>query len=733
MRAMTQAAPFRNPVRWEDIEPRLTNADKVFIQCMATGLPCIFGDGKAIPQKSNGDNTITSEVIRFLAYGGDKTRQVLGATVHLQGAWVSGPLFLFGSPIRYGLAIHNCRFEECVVMTGAQCPSLVMNGTHLQKGLRADSAKFDGNVMLRHGFVAKGEVQLNEARIGGSLNLEAGKFHNPEGRAIFADGLMVDGNVYLVDGFSAKGQVRFTVSRIGGGFDGHGATFSNPGGDAIHAAGMIARSQISLTDARVVGGVRLVGARTDGKLDCSGGSFQSEKNAALNADSMIAEGGIVLKGGFSAKGEVRLLNARTRGDLDCTAGQFINPHGKAFGADRVQVEGTVFLNGGFKSFGETCMVGARIGGMLDCSNSVFCNPGKRAFVADGVETGGDALLSTIVDEGKLPPFANGEHPPIATFYGETRLLGARIGGTMSCTYGVFFNPGGIAFNAEDAEFRNILHWLPVSGAGTVDLNFAKTNVLADIADAWKPFEVSLDGFTYNRFARPESVEFRLDWLGKRATNADFSPLPYEQAAKVLRAMGKDIDAWDIEREKRRLERAERDANNALKVPPWRRLWGRTIDTLTDFVYRPWKTLGWAVLIVLASALLFDFADENGRMVPHQPVVLAHADYKAETIPPCAEFKCPPERRPTAVVKRLFPDYPEFNALVYSADVFIPFFALHQEPYWYPNPSDADREVLLRILPLWYWLEIGAGWILTSLFLLSVTGVLRPRQSSGEKG
>ena len=121
------------------------------------------------------------------------------------------------------------------------------------------------------------------------------------------------------------------------------------------------------------------------------------------------------------------------------------------------------------------------------------------------------------------------------------------------------------------------------------------------------------------------------------------------------------------------------------------------------------------------------------MVPHQPVVLAHADYKAETIPPCAEFKCPPERRPTTVVKRLFPDYPEFNALVYSADVFIPFFALHQEPYWYPNPSDSDREVLLRILPLWYWLEIGAGWILTSLFLLSVTGVLRPRQSSGEKG
>ena len=38
----------------------------------------------------------------------------------------------------------------------------------------------------------------------------------------------------------------------------------------------------------------------------------------------------------------------------------------------------------------------------------------------------------------------------------------------------------------------------------------------------------------------------------------------------------------------------------------------------------------------------------------------------------------------------------------------------------------------RWLTLWYWIEIAAGWVLTSLLLLSITGLLRPRQASGGK-
>ena len=141
----------------------------------------------------------------------------------------------------------------------------------------------------------------------------------------------------------------------------------------------------------------------------------------------------------------------------------------------------------------------------------------------------------------------------------------------------------------------------------------------------------------------------------------------------------------------------------------------------------------------------------------------------------------------------FPEYPEFNFLAFSLDVFIPLFSLHQESFWAPASGDngdfwkspfllALSFVVLAIvmflawlfkgsalavigsgilwgpvfvllatvaahflfdagsalwfvdwrwLTVWYWIEIMAGWLLSSLLLLSVTGLLRPRIGGGD--
>ena len=96
-------------------------------------------------------------------------------------------------------------------------------------------------------------------------------------------------------------------------------------------------------------------------------------------------------------------------------------------------------------------------------------------------------------------------------------------------------------------------------------------------------------------------------------------------------------------------------------------------------------------------------------------------------------------RPTEIVECLFPEYPRFNSLSFSADVFIPVFALHQEPYWYPQPGTSAntfweivcRYIVRGALLAWYWFEIIAGWVLTSLFVLTFTGILRKRQEQAE--
>ena len=565
------AQPILNPV---ELPADLFPAEVEFARCLARGIPCTVGNGE-LPeeaiQSGKNANVVRGEVVRFFAYGGDTDKHpIRGAVIALRGAWILGELGLMHANIPYALNLYCCRFVGSVVMLHAGCGALCLNGSHLAKGLTADGIATKGDVNLRDGFSADGEVRLLSANVGGNLSCGGGRFHNPKGKALNADGIMTKGDVNLRNGFSAEGEVR------------------------------------------------LLGANVGGHLSCEGGEFHNPKGKALSADGITAKGDVNLCHGFSAEGEVR-------------------------------------------------------------------------------------------------------------------LLGANVGGRLVCVKGRFHNLEGCALLAEGAIINGGFIWRETSGGGSVALVYAKIGVFADDADSWKPFEVVLDGFTYDQIVGPTDAKSRIEWLAKRPGWKPFSPLPYEQAAKVLRSMGKDIDAWDIEREKRRLEREERDSQNALKVPLWRRLWGRGIDALTDFVYRPWKTLGAAVLVVVAGACLFNFANDNGRIVPHQPVVLANAEYREATNSPCAEFKCPPEKRPTELVKRLFPDYPEFNALVYSADVFIPFFALHQEPYWYPKPSGSDREILLLILPFWYWLEIGAGWVLTSLFLLSITGLLRPRQSSGEKG
>ena len=273
---------------------------------------------------------------------------------------------------------------------------------------------------------------------------------------------------------------------------------------------------------------------------------------------------------------------------------------------------------------------------------------------------------------------------------------------------------------------------------TINLSSTKSAAVDDDEDSWKRFEFILDGFTYDTFYghSPTDSDTRLKWLAKRPgkrrlkngemADIPFSPLPYEQAAKVLFDMGQDNDARKILLKKERLQTADKRTQQPRKLLRW--LWG----VFAGYGYRLRRTAYWMAGFVGLGALLFSCADYYGRMAPHQPVVLAHQDYNVAVGRAKGESKCPKAKRPTEVVACLFPEYPEFHPLVYSADVFIPFFALHQEPYWYPNPSDADRDLSMRFLLWWYWIEIAAGWLLTSLFLLSVTGLLRPRQSSGGK-
>ena len=697
---------IRNPVRWVDIRREMTPAERYLACCLSQGFPCQLGD--AVPKESTPRNTIRSEVIRFFAYGGDVDHPVRGANILLQGAWIPPQPFLnlMFARIPYSLGMHKCHIGADILMIGAQCVGLSLNGSHFYGNLNGEGAKISGSVLFRDVFVAKGEIRLIAAHIGGLLDCESGKFLNPGQIAIAADSIRVDGDANFRDGFSAKGEVRIPAARIGGELDCSDGTFDNHGKCALHAEGAHVRNRIVMKGISVTGETWLTGAYTNGELDCEGGHFDGgEYGVSLLAEKVTASRGIALRKGFSANGEVRLLHARTDGNLDCSSGKFHSSSPNSLSADLIYVGGTVSLSDKFSAIGEVRFPNARMDA-LECDGK-FENSGAIAFGASGIEVRGEVALR-------------------AQFQGEVMLIGAHIGRSVSVT-GELNNPEGTAFNAERVEAKEGVLWRPKGGGGEVNFNFAKIGTLADVLDAWKPFRIALNGFTYGQFARPADAQSRIDWLAKRPDRMDFSPLPYEQAAKVLFKMGHDNDAREILLEK------ERKITKHGKWKWWQKPVRLGWEKLAGYGYKPAWTFIWIVAVVAMGWGLFGFADKYGRIVPHQPIVLANSEYKSEwsrATRDGGQGRNGP--KPTEVVARLFPDYPEFNAFVYSLDVFIPFFALHQEQYWYPKPSDADREILLRILPFWYWLEIIAGWILTSLFLLSITGLLRPRQSSGER-
>ncbi|MFQ5508535.1 MAG: hypothetical protein ACE5FN_04265 [Leptospirillia bacterium] len=445
------------------------------------------------------------------------------------------------------------------------------------------------------------------------------------------------------------------------------------------------------------GAVRLPGASIGGNLDCSGGVFNNKKGDALSADGLKVNGDMSLDDGFSAHGAVRLLGASIGGDLACRGGTFNNGEGDALSADRLKVNGDIFLNNGFSAHGAVRLLGASIGGNLACRGGTFNNKKGDALSADGLKVNRDMFL----DDG-------------FSAHGAVRLPGASIGGNLECSSGTFNNKEGDALNAERLNIKGGLFiGHKVSISGTVNLAHATAGVLVDAPKCWpKQGSLVLDGFTYGAIAgnAPTDAKRRLDWLRCQPAGK-FLPQPYVQLAKVLKQMGHDDEARKvlIAKEDARLSQGD------LKLPApffsrkwWQRLWHMTKGKTIAYGHQPFRALGLALLVILLGQSVFMDGDKNDRFVPASPPVLL----KNGGIPPAG--------------------YPAFQSLVYSVDTFFPIVDLHQEKYWLPEKAhgcfvDQGGTPCSWFYRGYLWFHIAAGWVLTTLFVAGLSGLVRKEE------
>jgi len=526
---------------------------------------------------------------------------------------------------------------------------------------------------------------------------------------ILAERMRVGGGLHLTRGLT-NGEVRLLGAKITGDLDCSGGKFlgaevetesEKKGRVALNADRAEIGGNVFLNEKfHALGQVRLLGAKITGQLACSGGKFENAGGDALSADGAKIGSSVFLDGAFCATGAVRLLGAKITGDLACTGGEFVGAEveirrGKkekvALSADRAEIGGDVFLNEGFHATGEVRFLGAKITGNLSCIVGKFENAGGRALVADRAEIGGSVLLT----QGFR-----------AT--GEVRLLGARIRGDLSCTHSIIENPSGHALSADGLVVRRVLFLSRgFKATGKVRLVHAKTRVLVDDEASWPAHgDLNLEGFVYKGIVGPTDAASRLRWLGRqypeKRRRGDYHPQPYEQLAAVLRRAGHVAQAKKVFMEK------EKDLRKYGDLGPWARAWNWILWATIGYGYRVRRG---AAAIVLLGVLFFWLGNR--------------ADLLSPTFPSPAEAGAPSEKRLDET----------FCPWVYSLDTFLPIVDLHQEGRWLPNRGGGDVVTIFwpdryigitwgKLLFIWFWFEIGAGWLLTTLALAGLTGLIR---------
>jgi hypothetical protein len=529
------------------------------------------------------------------------------------------------------------------------------------------------------------DIILDRAAVGG-LQLQYTSIRN-----LNADNLTVERDMSLVKGFLAVGQVSLRYATIKGTLTCDGGHFINQGGIALNLEDAKTRSVFMRNGFEAQGEVNFYSAVISGTLQCDGGHFTNPSGIALNFEG-AKTGPVFMQNGFRAEGEVSLLNAVVDGSLECDGAQLINTGAIALNLEHAKT-GSVLLGNGFKAEGEVTMLNAVVDGSLECNRGHFCNPDGLAI---------DATSTHIQDHVLF------EEP--------------------------FEVEGTVCFrNAEiDQAFRLMAGaW---NEKASLDLRSAKVKTLLNDKKGWPRQDgLFLHGFTFDQLDAEAELTARsqIDWIHLQPRK-HFISQPYEQTAAVLRNMGLQEEATKVMIAKNEdlTQHIPMRVNRIGDI-----LWYGLFGPIIGFGYKPWRAFWISLVVIFLGWALFGCGYLSGLVTRAED-----RDAKEDA--------------------KLLERYPKFSAFIYSLETFVPLLKLEVSQYWLPNANRGKevpslRKMMLKAV-LWlpivrrkeYWLDklscklnvgpsttgawlriylwchIIAGWVLTTLWVAGLTGLVK---------
>jgi hypothetical protein len=255
-------------------------------------------------------------------------------------------------------------------------------------------------------------------------------------------------------------------------------------------------------------------------------------------------------------------------------------------------------------------------------------------------------------------------------------------------------------------------WSQIKSHETVSLNLQHTKVgtIIDDLQSWPvKGKLLLDGFVYDSIFHksPLAAKERLEWL-RRQPGELFLPQPYEQLAQTLRQAGHEEAAVEV------LIGKNRDETSRLTMLSLTWLWHHLFDWFAGYGYRPRKAFGWSIAFILFGAVLFGLGYNHGLVTPT----------KVEAYEPKGSMD-------------VSINYPVFNCFVYSAESFIPLIKLRVADSYAPNANLGSMHTTSSfqcipsisvkngsLLRYYLWFHVAAGWLLTTLWVGGLTGLIR---------
>jgi hypothetical protein len=678
---------------------------------------------------------IRSQVIYQLLTGDGPQLVDTVIAVRLSGARILGDLGLAGSKLRCPLDLLDCHVDANLDLAMAEAPAISLAGSHLpgdflgrqltvthtldlSAGFRCDSdveldqARIGGTLDCSESRLA-GSVTLNAADIGGTLDFTEAELGGSDGDgdgervALSAENLAVGKDMYTRR-VRSSGQFFLFGARVSGQLTCTGGVFSNPGGVAFSGEELVVGSYMFLRGVECAGQVRLFGARVGAQLDCEHATFENPDGVAVFADRLVVDADLGFRN-VSCSGQVSLDSAQIGGTLDCSAprsersGEHPGPaSSNDFGitmlsADRIVTAGPIRLVDLVAEEG-VLLADARIGGELECAGADLRSKSGPALNAERATVSGPVYLN------------RGFTATGGGAGGAVRFLAAELRNQLNCRGGVVRNATGPALVADRVQVGGDIlldDGFTAEGDGpraTIRLTGAsiRGHLYYDDASvtnhAGPTHEWYLDGLIYTGAPRSGAPGKQRDaWLDVlRNHTPEYAAQPYQHLAAVFRSQGHDGDVRAILMRQRR-DQIERGALTH-RID---RFWARLTGTLLGYGYQPWRALLClagllAVSVILTAAL----AGQNALTHPVQQQQAVAARLTADgPLPPCSTIE----------------------VIGVGLDLGTPFL---------PDTSTAGTSCQIAgnstgaALAISRWLLQLGAWALAALFVAGFTGIVR---------